>query len=185
VKEFELASLPCEMRIGGVNTGRPEWIPRSSCIVKVWNVPAWISKCLILWTVPGLLTCSCSTFNRDWKEAAKQSPPTDSIEGRWEGRWLSDVNGHTGKLLCLLSPESHGNYEARFRAAYWKVFRFSYAVPLRFQQRDTAWHFTGDEDLGKLAGGICHYEGQVTPRKFFSTYWSKYDHGTFQMERPK
>jgi hypothetical protein len=133
----------------------------------------------------GLLFCGCSTFNRDWKKAAQQNVPVGSIEGRWDGKWLSDVNGHTGRLRCLLTRETDSSYEARFRATYWKVFRFSYSVSLRFEQKDVTWHFTGDENLGKLAGGIYHYEGQVTPTNFFSTYWSRYDHGTFQMQRPK
>jgi len=111
--------------------------------------------------------------------------PTQSIEGRWEGKWLSDVNGHTGQLRCLLFRETDSRYQARFRATYWKVFRFSYAVSLQFEQQETNWQFTGDEDLGKLAGGIYHYDGQVTRTNFFSTYWSKYDHGTFQLRRPE
>lgn len=98
---------------------------------------------------------------------------------------MSDVNGHTGKLRCLLSAEDDNRYRAHFRATYWKVFRFGYAVSLQFEQRDGGWRFTGEEDLGKLAGGVYRYEGQATPTNFFSTYRSKHDHGTFQMERPK
>ena len=131
-----------------------------------------------------VLLCGCSTFNRDWKRAAQQPATPASIEGLWEGKWLSDVNGHTGRLRCLLSRESDSRYQARFRATYWKVFRFSYTVPLQFEQRD-AWHFTGEENLGKLAGGVYRYEGHATPTNFFSTYHSKYDHGTFQMRRPE
>ncbi len=65
------------------------------------------------------------------------------------------------------------------------MFRFSYAVPLQFEQRDGVWQFTGEENLGKMAGGVYRYEGHVSPTNFFSTYQSKYDHGTFQMRRPE
>ncbi len=34
------------------------------------------------------------------------------------------------------------------------------------------------------SGGVYHYDGDATPTNFFSTYKSKYDHGTFQMTRP-
>jgi hypothetical protein len=140
---------------------------------------------LLLFALPALVLCGCSTFNRDWKKAAQQPAPAGSIEGCWEGKWLSDVNGHTGRLRCMLSREKNNRYQARFRATYWKLFRFSYAVSLQFEPREGDWHFTGDEDLGTLAGGIYHYDGQATPTNFFSTYWSKYDHGTFQMKRPE
>lgn len=153
-----------------------DWLPQ---------VSSWLVRHLAFVALPVVLTCGCSTFNRDWKKVAEQPPQPDSIEGRWEGKWLSDVNGHTGRLRCLLSPEGDSRYQARFRATYWKVFRFSYTVPLQFEQRDGLWHFTGEEDLGKLAGGIYSYEGRATPTDFFSTYRSKYDHGIFQMERPE
>lgn len=132
-----------------------------------------------------VLLCGCSTFNRDWNRAARQPTNPASIEGRWDGKWLSDVNGHTGRLRCLLSRESDSRYQARFRATYWKVFRFNYTVPLEFERRDGEWHLTGEEDLGKLAGGVYRYEGHATPTNLFSTYRSKHDHGTFQMRRPE
>src|ERR1051326_2514748 len=42
--------------------------------------------------VLGLLLGGCSTFNRDWKAAAAATTPGDDVQGRWLGRWLSDVN---------------------------------------------------------------------------------------------
>src|SRR5262245_29939210 len=70
------------------------------------------------------MLCGCSSFNRDWDRAAKTIPPGDSIEGRWEGRWISETNGHNGKLRCLMTRESETNYQARFRASYAGIFRF-------------------------------------------------------------
>ena len=129
------------------------------------------------------LSCGCSTFNRAWHEAGCQPASTNSIEGRWEGRWISEVNGHNGKLRCLLSRYPNGDYAARFRATYLKVLRFSYTVTLKVDQRDDGWNFHGEENLGKLAGGIYRYSGQATQTNFHSTYDSKYDRGTFEMHR--
>jgi len=168
-----------------VKTGQTQQITRFSRRVSLRQKAVWTVRNLVLFALPIMVICGCSTFNRDWKKAAQQPVPSGSIEGRWEGRWLSGVNGHTGRLRCLLSRETDSRFQARFRATYWKVYRFSYTVSLQFEQRDAAWQFTGDEDLGKLAGGIYHYEGQATPTNFFSTYRSKYDHGTFQMQRPE
>jgi len=132
-----------------------------------------------------ILVNGCSSFNREWKKAAASPPPTNSLPSRWEGTWLSDKNGHTGELLCLLTRVNDTNYQARFKATYWKIFRASYTVTFLGELRDGVWQFKGDEDLGWLAGGVYHYEGSVTRTNFFSTYRSKYDHGTFELQRPE
>ncbi len=129
------------------------------------------------------LVCGCSTFNRAWREAGSQPDPANSIEGRWEGRWLSGVNGHNGRLLCLMSRKPDGDYAARFRATYWGILRFSYTVTLKVERLDDGWHFRGEENLGRLAGGVYHYSGRATATELHSTYSSKYDRGTFEMRR--
>lgn len=131
-----------------------------------------------------LLVCGCSSFNREWKRAGKQPAPTDSITGRWEGHWLSDVNAHTGKLRCIVTHQTNDLYAARFRATYKKILRFSYTVPLTVNASNEVWHFRGEEDLGALAGGIYRYVGSATATNFHSTYDSKYDRGVFEMQRP-
>lgn len=131
-----------------------------------------------------LLVCGCSSFNREWKRAGKQPAPTNSITGRWEGLWLSDVNAHTGKLRCIVTHQTNDLYAARFRATYKKILRFSYTVPLTVNASSAVWHFRGEEDLGALAGGVYRYVGSATTTNFHSTYDSKYDRGTFEMHRP-
>ena len=130
-----------------------------------------------------LFTTGCSSFHRDWRKAAKTKPV--GIEGRWEGTWTSDASGHKDKLRCLLTPISEGSYEARFHAKYRKVLSFGYTATFTGRQPNDVFYFSGDADLGRLAGGVYTYEGRVSPAKFFSTYNSKYDHGTFQMTRLK
>ena len=132
-----------------------------------------------------VLACGCSSFNRDWRKAAHQAVPVGSIEGRWEGSWISDVNSHHGKLRCLMTHEEGDRYRARFWATYWKVFRFTYAVPLEFQAHDIGWEFNGEANLGRLAGGVYYYEGRATLTNLHSTYRSKYDHGRFELRRPE
>jgi hypothetical protein len=125
----------------------------------------------------------CASFNRAWRAAGRQPVREHSMEGRWEGRWVSEVNGHNGRLLCLMTSWGDGQYAARFRATYLGVLRFSYTVTLAAEQREGVWHFTGEENLGKLAGGVYRYAGQAAPTEFHATYHSKYDHGVFQMRR--
>lgn len=132
-----------------------------------------------------LLLCGCSTFNRDWRNAAKNSAPANSVEGRWEGRWLSDANGHSGALRCLVTRVDEAHCRARFHAVYGNVLHFTYTVPLAIQSHFDGWEFDGEENLGKLAGGVYYYEGRANSTNFFSTYRSTYDHGTFEMHRPR
>jgi len=75
-----------------------------------------------------LFLCGCSSFNRAWKHAGATPAPSDSIEGRWEGHWLSAKNGHHGNLRCLITKQGDAPYEAHFRATYMKILRFSYKI---------------------------------------------------------
>lgn len=142
------------------------------------------SVALVVAGILALLVSSCSSFNREWKQVDKGFVPPDSMAGRWQGHWVSDVNGHHGKLQGIVSRRDDGGYAVRFRATYLKILRFSYTVPLKVEPQNGEWHFHGEENLGKLAGGVYRYEGKATPRHFHSTYHSMYDHGYFEMERP-
>ena len=133
-----------------------------------------------------LCTGGCSTFNRDWRSAAAAPPPENAFSGRWEGSWLSAVNGHHGKLRCLVTPIDGSQFRARFKATYWKIFRVSYAVNMQGAPESAgALNFRGETDLGWWGGGVYRYDGNATPTNFFSIYQSKYDHGTFRLTRPE
>src|SRR5688500_1840782 len=71
-----------------------------------------------------LVLCGCSTFNYEWRQAARQPIPTSDIIGRWEGRWISSANGHQDILRCLITRVDERNYEAKFHAAYKKWITF-------------------------------------------------------------
>lgn len=127
----------------------------------------------------------CTSFNHDWKKAAAMSPPQGSMEGRWQGVWLSDVNHHTGELRCVITKREDGMYRARFHAKYNKVLTFGYTVLLKVEPEANGSHFSGEANLGWYAGGVYHYDGHAETTNFFSTYSCKYDHGTFKMQRPR
>lgn len=125
----------------------------------------------------------CSTFHRDWKQALAQPIPAAGIEGPWDGRWISEVNGHNGRLRCLISKQGN-EYQARFHANYKRILSFGYPVVLHVRETNGIYSFEGEADLGRLAGGVYHYAGEATATNFFSRYRSQRDHGTFQMRRP-
>jgi hypothetical protein len=145
-------------------------------------------RALTTWTV-GLLIfasiCGCSSFNHAWKQAGLKPTPRNSIAGRWEGRWISDVNGHHGALRCLMTHDTNSTYRAWFRATYGGLLHFSYTARWEIQPHDIGWEFNGEADLGKLAGGAYYYEGRATTTNLISIYRSKYDHGRFELTRPK
>lgn len=134
------------------------------------------------------LAGGCSSFHGDWKKAAAVPAAPNDVQGRWEGLWISDANGHQGKLKCILTKQGDRTYEAKFYATYKKILSFGYTAQLNGSVSEVSTNVVkieGQADLGKLAGGVYEYKGAVSPTNFFSTYNSKYDHGTFQMKRPK
>jgi len=137
---------------------------------------------LVLMPTVVLIGASCSSFNREWSKTGRNPVAVSGLEGRWEGQWISDVNGHHGKLRCIVNKYGDA-YRARFHAKYRKILSFGYTVPLKAEPTDHGYKFRGEANLGSLAGGIYRYEGHAEATNFFSTYSSKYDHGTFQMQR--
>lgn len=127
--------------------------------------------------------CSTCQFNQQWRRAALGPVPTKEIEGRWEGRWLSDKNGHTGRLRCVVTHNHGKNYRFQFASTFWKVCRYTQAVSFQVDSQDGMHKFAGDEQLGDLAGGVYFYRGTIQGNSFSATYTNRYDHGTFTMRR--
>src|ERR1051325_10046821 len=127
-----------------------------------------LTLCVVLPAVV-LFGAGCSSFNRDWKKTGRSSAAAAGLEGRWEGQWISEVNGHHGRLRCIVQKQEDV-YQARFRAKYRKILSFGYTVPLRAEPIDNGYKFRGEADLGTLAGGVYHYEGHADATSFFSTY---------------
>ena len=137
---------------------------------------------IVLMPTMVLIAASCSSFNREWRKAGQNAVMPSGLEGRWEGEWSSEVNGHHGQLRCIVS-KTDDDYRARFHARYRKILSFGYTVALKAKPTQNGYQFRGEADLGSFAGGVYHYEGRADTTNFFSTYSSKYDHGRFQMQR--
>ena len=144
-----------------------------------------MKRAFILATFAVITLAGCSTFNKEWKAVTAAPPPANSIEGPWGGEWRSDKNGHHGALRCVVTKKSDATYRAHYRAKYWKILRFTYVATLQGAETNGVTKLQGEANLGKLAGGIYKYDATVTPTEFRSRYSSKYDHGKFQMSRPK
>ena len=126
------------------------------------------------------LTANCREFHDRWERAGGAG---GAIDGRWEGEWVSEANGHRGPLKCVLETVADGRWRASFHAGYAGVFRACYSTELTVTSSGAGWSFQGESDIGWLAGGIYRYEGEATTDTFTSRYKSKYDHGEFRLSR--
>ena len=129
------------------------------------------------------LFSSSADFHRAWKRYAAVASPSTGMEGRWQGEWISEVNGHHGQLKGVVTKSDSGEYKACFHATYSRFLRVCYEVNLSGQEEDGHIELEGEADLGQLAGGVYHYTGEATSTEFNCQYHCKYDHGTFHMKR--
>jgi hypothetical protein len=123
----------------------------------------------------------CSNFDREWKDAGQRQ--ITGIEGRWEGSWKSEGDGHHGALLCVIRHGEGDLYNASFSATYSSIFHFAYDAKLTGHEVDKLVHLTGEENLG-CPVGVYHYDGTADPTQFYCAYRSKDDHGYFSLARP-
>ena len=133
-----------------------------------------------------LFVAGCSTFERDWQAASHDK--STGIEGRWIGRWNSDANGHNDILRCLITSKGESIYETRFHAKYslWFIpVSYGYKLNMTAKPAESNLHFTGEADLGLLAGGIYKYTGEGNATELRFNYRAKFDRGTFHLQRPE
>ena len=130
------------------------------------------------------LLTGCSSFHREWRAAANFAVPADDISGRWEGTWQNSNNTHQDKMCAILTRTGEGEYAGWFHAKYQKILSFGYRTAFTGIWEGTEFVFRGEENLGKLAGGVYKYAGRISPTNFFSTYESRYNSGTYTLKRP-
>lgn len=128
------------------------------------------------------LTANCHTFHERWAHAPAMTSAGD-LGGRWEGEWVSAATRHRGPLRCVLEGAGGRRWRARFHAGYAGVFRACYAMELDVERSEDRWTFRGESDLGWIAGGVYHYEGEATANDFIARYRSQFDHGEFRLRR--
>jgi hypothetical protein len=129
------------------------------------------------------LTTNSADFKRAWAQAENDGRAGGGIAGRWAGEWISEENGHRGALRCALVRLDGGRYRASFHARYAKWLRVCYSIELHASSAGERMQLEGDADLGRLAGGLYHYEGETDGRHWACTYHCRYDHGRFSLAK--
>jgi hypothetical protein len=145
------------------------------------NSSRFIRLALIALSLACLPSCG-TAFRKTWNNAQT----SDGVAGKWEGTWLSAVNGHTGTLKCVVSPSPKGGgHEFFYRATWKKILSGSYKAVHQVEKKDGTFVFKGDHQMPDWAGGKYHYEGTVKGDAFSACYECAMDRGTFTMKRVK
>jgi hypothetical protein len=134
------------------------------------------------WLACAASGCVC-TFERDWHAAQRCPIAGDQFAGLWEGTWESHYNGHNGKLRAIITNCGHGQYHARYHATFAFVVPYAYDTVHSAVQQAGVTYFSGQQDLGCLAGGLYHYSGYADGSTFVASYRADKDHGVFRMRR--
>lgn len=138
-----------------------------------------------VWIVMALtMLTGCSDFEKAWEQAASLSNPVGDFQGRWEGTWRSESNGHNGPLRAIIVRQDNGGYRTWFHAGYGGIFTFEHQITLNARPDGNFHAFEGSADLGWLAGGVFHHSGKASDKLFYSTFKAEGDHGIFEMWRP-
>ncbi|HRH99344.1 MAG TPA: hypothetical protein PLB55_25600 [Prosthecobacter sp.] len=140
--------------------------------------------------MPLLPSCG-SDFRAAWKKA----PVTNGVEGKWQGTWLSEENGHHGSLRCVVhpvlkeypvgqKPPAVRPFGFHYHATWKSILSGSYKAMHNVQKKkDGTYTFKGDHKMPDWAGGLYHYEGTIKGDNFNACYESGMDRGTFTMKR--
>jgi len=127
-----------------------------------------------------LLGGGCSSFDRAWEAARRQPASLTGIAGPWTGTWQNTNNDHGGRLRALVTPVDAGTYEARFHAT-WRNKSGGFKSKLRGRTEGGEFVFTSRK---RILGFLITTEGRANGTNFLATYQSRFDTGTFTLQRP-
>ena len=105
------------------------------------------------------------------------------LSGCWQGCWVSNTNGHTGKLRATIEKVDDDHYCAHFSGTYQKVLPFRYRVLLSVKQEGDVLKLEGSKDLGLLFGGRFSFDATASDTEFKASYSSRRDCGEFHLKR--
>jgi hypothetical protein len=142
-----------------------------------------MNRVLLLLLATVCLSSCGSAFRQEWNAAKAKPIPASSIAGAWEGSWRSEVNGHQGKLRCVVPAKTTNTREFHYYATWAKIFSGSLKATHVLQPQAQGVKFTAEHDLGSF--GQFTAQGTITDQKFRARYHAAGDHGVFEMQRPK
>lgn len=142
-----------------------------------------MNRLFLLLLVTVCLSSCGAAFRKEWNTAKAKPVSAGSIEGPWEGSWRSEVNGHKGKLRCVIPPSTASTREFHYYATWAKVFSGSMKAHHTLKSQAKGVTFTAQHSLGSF--GQFTAQGTISDQKFDATYQAIGDHGVFEMKRPE
>ena len=142
-------------------------------------------KTLPLLSLLVLSSCSGVRYEKNWTTAL--SKPAKGISGCWEGKWISEANGHTGALQCVVSQVSDkpNHYLFHYRATWVKILRAAFTIECAAKQGSNGtWTVSGEKDLGPAFGGVFSHTATITQQALQARYSAKLDRGKMELIRP-
>ncbi len=126
----------------------------------------------------------CASFEKHWDNAQAYPGHSKDLTGRWTGTWQNTNNDHGGNLRAVLVPitsvSDEVRYEARFHAT-WGRRKGGFKSVLIGEWQEELFVF---ESRRRILGVLITTAGSATSERFLSDYHSRFDTGTFVLERP-
>ena len=105
-----------------------------------------------------------------------------SPTGRWRGGWSSQSTGHKGPLRAKIRSVDADTYRAVFVGRFAGIVPFIYPTTLH-RVAGSCDCYTSSQRLPLL--GTYRMTASVTPQRFYATFGSSKDQGTFDMRRSR
>lgn len=153
---------------------------------------------ILILTSALLTSCAGPGFESAYQKSLdsyQAADPKPEVSGPWEGYWLSDKNGHTGKLRAIGTEDSSlgrneqgsgkefQQVEFRYHATWAKILSGGYTSDhLVRRKSDGSITVRGEKEIAFL--GLYTSEGTIEGEKFESRYHSDADQGVFVLRRP-
>jgi len=151
---------------------------------------SFLKNFLPLFCICLLASCAGPRFNSAWQKAGEEyrAGKTSPVTGPWEGSWLSDSNGHKGKLRCVITPAAGKAESNRYLFRYWATWagplQGGFKAEFEVEKMGSQYHIQGQENLGIF--GSFRHEGVIQGKHFEANYRSSSgDYGTFNLRRPQ
>jgi hypothetical protein len=108
---------------------------------------------------------------------ARGTEPT----GRWKGRWVSGINGHSGPMRARISPTGSGSYKAVFAGRFALVVPFVYRAEMQPVHSWDGVNYVVEKKLGFL--GTYRMQAKTDYGQMDANWSAVGDSGQIHMQR--
>tara|TARA_R110002096_G_scaffold16106_29_gene55198 strand:- start:14715 stop:15152 length:438 start_codon:yes stop_codon:yes gene_type:complete len=130
-----------------------------------------------------LSSCAGPRFHKQWEAALNDPSEPGSIAGAWEGSWLSEKNGHTGKLKAIVDETGENTYKFLYWATWGPGMRGTFQIDCEGEEKGGVTTVRGKKKLGPF--GTYQHAAEITETDFDATFSSEKENlGTFELIRP-